>query len=216
MLPNHISIICTRPLGRIDNVALKRWGSSRRNSFPPLASLLCSPKTLALLRGLHLSMSAGIPETYEVGGGPIDPEDYLEYEDRQEVLRSMARLMDDEPQDDQPEPEPPANIERVWPPVIDDEIPFVTTNQPNPRMKKNKTELEHLRDAETGDAYYWQINLVSSDLGALIALVGIIGFACGIILVLTHSSTSLQDKIIACLIFGGGIVFDDFRIHRQV
>ena len=25
MLPNHISIICTRPLGRIDNVALKRW-----------------------------------------------------------------------------------------------------------------------------------------------------------------------------------------------
>ena len=52
-------------------------------------------------------MSVGLPETYEVGGGPIDPEDYLEYEDRQEVLRSMARLMDDEPQDDQPEPEPP-------------------------------------------------------------------------------------------------------------
>ena len=25
MLPNHISIICTRPLGRIDSVALKRW-----------------------------------------------------------------------------------------------------------------------------------------------------------------------------------------------
>ena len=25
MLPSHISIICTRPLGRIDNVALKRW-----------------------------------------------------------------------------------------------------------------------------------------------------------------------------------------------
>jgi hypothetical protein len=25
MQPNHISIICTRPLGRIDNVALKRW-----------------------------------------------------------------------------------------------------------------------------------------------------------------------------------------------
>jgi hypothetical protein len=24
MLPNHISIICTRPLGRIDNVALTR------------------------------------------------------------------------------------------------------------------------------------------------------------------------------------------------
>ena len=72
----------------------------------------------------YLSMSVGLPETYEVGGGPIDPEDYLEYEDRQEVLRSMARLMDDEPQDDQPEPEPPANIERVWPPVIDDEIPF--------------------------------------------------------------------------------------------
>ena len=74
-------------------------------------------------------------------------------------------------------------------------------------MKKNKTELEHLRDAETGDAYYWQINLVTAIIGALIALVGIIGFACGIILVLTHSSTSLQDKIIACLIFGGGIVF---------
>jgi hypothetical protein len=26
MLPNPISIICPRPLGRIDNVALKRWG----------------------------------------------------------------------------------------------------------------------------------------------------------------------------------------------
>jgi hypothetical protein len=25
MLPHHMSIICTRPLGRIDNVALKRW-----------------------------------------------------------------------------------------------------------------------------------------------------------------------------------------------
>jgi hypothetical protein len=25
MLPNHISIARTRPLGRIDNVALKRW-----------------------------------------------------------------------------------------------------------------------------------------------------------------------------------------------
>jgi hypothetical protein len=25
MMPNHISIICQRPLGRIDNVALKRW-----------------------------------------------------------------------------------------------------------------------------------------------------------------------------------------------
>jgi hypothetical protein len=25
MLPNHISRICTRPLRRIDNVALKRW-----------------------------------------------------------------------------------------------------------------------------------------------------------------------------------------------
>jgi hypothetical protein len=25
MLPHHISIICTRPLGRIDSVALKRW-----------------------------------------------------------------------------------------------------------------------------------------------------------------------------------------------
>jgi hypothetical protein len=25
MLPNHISMIFTRPLGRIDNVALKRW-----------------------------------------------------------------------------------------------------------------------------------------------------------------------------------------------
>ncbi len=25
MLPHHMSMICTRPLGRIDNVALKRW-----------------------------------------------------------------------------------------------------------------------------------------------------------------------------------------------
>jgi hypothetical protein len=25
MLTNHISIVCTRPLGRIDNVALRRW-----------------------------------------------------------------------------------------------------------------------------------------------------------------------------------------------
>jgi hypothetical protein len=26
MLPNHISMTAIRPLGRIDNVALKRWG----------------------------------------------------------------------------------------------------------------------------------------------------------------------------------------------
>ena len=25
MLPHHISMICTRPFGRIDDVALKRW-----------------------------------------------------------------------------------------------------------------------------------------------------------------------------------------------
>ena len=27
MLPHHISLICTRPLRRIDRVPLKRWGA---------------------------------------------------------------------------------------------------------------------------------------------------------------------------------------------
>ena len=43
----------------------------------------------------NLSLSVGLPETYEAGGGPIDPEDYIEYEDRQEVIRAMGRLMED-------------------------------------------------------------------------------------------------------------------------
>jgi hypothetical protein len=44
-------------------------------------------------------MSVGLPETFAVGGGPIDPEDWVEYEDRQEVIRSMGR-MDDQPEDE--------------------------------------------------------------------------------------------------------------------
>jgi hypothetical protein len=46
-----------------------------------------------------LSLSVGLPESYAIGGGPIDPEDYLEYEDREDVVRSMGRVMDDEPEE---------------------------------------------------------------------------------------------------------------------
>jgi hypothetical protein len=46
-----------------------------------------------------LSMSVGLPETFAVGGGPLDPEDYIEHQDREEVLRSMRR-MDDQPEDE--------------------------------------------------------------------------------------------------------------------
>ena len=43
-----------------------------------------------------LSLSVGLPESYAIGGGPIDPEDYLEYEDREDVVRSMGRMEDSE------------------------------------------------------------------------------------------------------------------------
>ena len=42
----------------------------------------------------HLSLSVGLPETYAIGGGPIDPEDYIEHQDREEALRSMRRMDD--------------------------------------------------------------------------------------------------------------------------
>jgi hypothetical protein len=52
----------------------------------------------AYVENLNLSLSVGLPETYGVGGAPasnyqvIDPEDYIEYEDRQ---RFMARMADE-------------------------------------------------------------------------------------------------------------------------
>jgi hypothetical protein len=51
---------------------------------------------VAHVENFNLSMSVGLPETYEVGGYPIDPEDWIEHEERQEVLRSMGRTSDDE------------------------------------------------------------------------------------------------------------------------
>ena len=41
-------------------------------------------------------MSVGLPESYTVGGGPVDPEDYIEYEDCVEAVRSMGRMEDSE------------------------------------------------------------------------------------------------------------------------
>ena len=64
-----------------------RWSSFRRS----LPSFL-APK----LGRFYLSMSVGLPETYEVGGYPVDPEDRVEYEERAEMVRSMGRTMDDE------------------------------------------------------------------------------------------------------------------------
>jgi hypothetical protein len=46
-----------------------------------------------------LSMSVGLPESFAVGGGPLDPEDYIEHQDREEAVRSMRR-MDDQPEDE--------------------------------------------------------------------------------------------------------------------
>lgn len=40
-----------------------------------------------------LSMSVGLPESFAPGGGPLDPQDYIEYEDR-EAVRSMGRMED--------------------------------------------------------------------------------------------------------------------------
>ena len=57
---------------------------------------------VAHIEDFNLSESVGLPETYEVGGYPIDPEDYLAYEDRQEVVRSMGRTSDDLPEDEIP------------------------------------------------------------------------------------------------------------------
>jgi hypothetical protein len=51
---------------------------------------------VAHIEHFNLSISVGLPETYEVGGGPIDPEDWVEYEDRAEAIRSMRRLSDDD------------------------------------------------------------------------------------------------------------------------
>ena len=50
---------------------------------------------VAHIEHYNLSLSVGLPETYEAGGGPIDPADYIEYEDRQEVIRAMGRLSDE-------------------------------------------------------------------------------------------------------------------------
>ena len=56
---------------------------------------------VAHVENFNLSMSVGLPETYEVGGYPIDPEDYIEYEDRQAVARSIGRVSDDLPDNDE-------------------------------------------------------------------------------------------------------------------
>jgi hypothetical protein len=46
-----------------------------------------------------LSQSVDLPDSYAVGGGPIDSEDWIEYEDREDVVRSMGRVMDDQPEE---------------------------------------------------------------------------------------------------------------------
>ena len=52
---------------------------------------------VAHVENYNLSMSVGLPDSYAVGGGPIDPEDWIEYEDRAEVIRAMGRAINDEP-----------------------------------------------------------------------------------------------------------------------
>jgi len=56
----------------------------------------------ALVEVYALSMAVGLPSTYGVGGAPasnyqvIDPEDHIEYEDRQRFMRRML----DEPNEE--------------------------------------------------------------------------------------------------------------------
>jgi hypothetical protein len=54
---------------------------------------------VAHVENYRLSMSVGLPDSFAVGDGPLDPEDYIEHQDREEVLRSMRR-MDDQPEDE--------------------------------------------------------------------------------------------------------------------
>ena len=51
---------------------------------------------VAHVENYSMSMSVGLPETYVIGAGsgPLDPEDYLEYEDREQV-RAQGRMMDE-------------------------------------------------------------------------------------------------------------------------
>ena len=37
----------------------------------------------------------------DTGGWILDPADHIEFEDRSEILRSLGRVMDDEPADDE-------------------------------------------------------------------------------------------------------------------
>jgi hypothetical protein len=58
---------------------------------------------VAHIENYNLSVSVGLPESYAVGGGPIDPEDWIEFEERDEVVRSLGRMMDDEGDVDPPD-----------------------------------------------------------------------------------------------------------------
>jgi hypothetical protein len=55
---------------------------------------------VAHVESYNLSMSVGLPDSFGIGGGPVDPEDWVEYEERNEVLHSMGR-MQDLPQEDE-------------------------------------------------------------------------------------------------------------------
>ena len=55
---------------------------------------------VAHVESYNLSVSVGLPDSYAVGGGPIDHEDWIEYEDRAEAVRSMGR-MEDQPEEDE-------------------------------------------------------------------------------------------------------------------
>jgi hypothetical protein len=50
---------------------------------------------VAHVENYSMSLSVGLPETYDLSGGPIDPEDWVEAEEREAVLRSMGRVMDE-------------------------------------------------------------------------------------------------------------------------
>jgi hypothetical protein len=54
---------------------------------------------VAHVENYRLSMSVGLPDSFAAGGGPIDPEDWAEYEGRDEAVCSMRR-MDDQPEDE--------------------------------------------------------------------------------------------------------------------
>jgi hypothetical protein len=53
---------------------------------------------VAYVESFGLSQSVGLPDSYAVGGGPIDPEDWIEYEAREEAVRLIGRVIDDQPE----------------------------------------------------------------------------------------------------------------------